>query len=181
VLLAPVPARSTWYHFCKRARFPQGVLGRTSLTAFDDEGDRPPLDAMTTSLTSTRGPKNPERSFGVSVGGALCLLAAVATWRHHSYGAAIAGMVGVPLLALGLTVPRALAWPSALWWRLVHVLGYVNSRILLTVMFSAIIVPLNAFWRLTGKDPLAQRKGSSSGWSPYPPRYRDRRHYSRMY
>jgi hypothetical protein len=136
---------------------------------------------MTTSLMSTRGPKNPERSFGVSVGGAMCTFATVAAWRHHPFGAAIAGIAGAPVLVLGLTLPRLLAWPSALWWRLVHILGYVNSRVLLTVMFSAIIVPLNVFWRLTGNDPLGQRKGSDNGWSPYPQRYRDRRHYSRMY
>jgi hypothetical protein len=136
---------------------------------------------MTTSLTAHRGPKNPERSFGVSVGGAMCAFAAVAAWRHHVYPAAITGITGVPLLTFGLTTPRLLAWPSKWWWRLVHVLGYVNSRILLTVMFSAIIVPLNAFWRLTGKDPLARRKESDNGWTPYPARYRDRRHYSRMY
>ena len=140
-----------------------------------------PDSAMSAGLTSNRGPKNPERSFGVSIGGAMCAFAALSVWRHHPYSAAISGSTGAPLLFFGLTMPRLLAWPSMWWWRLVHVLGYVNSRILLTVLFSAVIVPLNAIWRVIGKDPLARRRQTENGWSPYPARYRDRRHYSRMY
>ena len=39
-----------------------------------------------------------------------------------------------------------------------RVLGYVNARILLTVLFSVLLVPLALVWRLTGKDPLARRQ-----------------------
>ena len=43
------------------------------------------------------------------------------------------------------------------------------------------LVPIGFIWRLTGKDPLARRRRTAPGWSPYPNRYRDRRHYLRMY
>ena len=42
-------------------------------------------------------------------------------------------------------------------------------------------VPVSVIWRLLGKDPLERRRGQSTGWSPYPARYRDPRHYERMY
>jgi hypothetical protein len=117
----------------------------------------------------------------VSVGAVACAIAGVLAWRGSLRNAEIAGAIGVTLIAFGLLLPRALYWPSLVWWRLVHVLGYVNARIILTVLFAALVVPVNALWRLTGKDPLARRRGRWPGWSPYPARYRDRKHYARMY
>mgnify|MGYP003454587181 CR=1 FL=1 len=49
-----------------------------------------------------KGPKNPERSFGVSVGGALCLVAAVLFWRGHPGRAAAVVAVGLALVFFGL-------------------------------------------------------------------------------
>jgi hypothetical protein len=128
-----------------------------------------------------KGPAHPERSFGVSVGAVLALAAVYFWWRASPQAAAIAGGAGLALIGLGLTAPRALYWPSVVWWKLVLVLGYVNARIILTILFALLLVPLSLFWRLTGKDPLGRRRGSAAGWSPYPARYRDPKHYSRMY
>ena len=48
-------------------------------------------------------------------------------------------------------------------------------------MFVVVFVPLGVAWRLFGKDPLARKRRANRGWTPYPVRYRDRQHYSRMY
>ena len=85
------------------------------------------------------------------------------------------------LLFFGLVQPPLLKWPSAAWWRFSRALGYVNARILLTLLFSLVLVPLSLLWRLIGKDPLARRRDKWPGWSPYPARYRDRNHYERMF
>lgn len=130
---------------------------------------------------SRKGPANPERSFGVSVGAVLCVIAAVLWWRHRVTRAEIVGGVGVVLLAGGLIAPRLLKWPSALWWRFSRALGYVNARVLLSVLFFLILTPLGLAWRLFGKDPLTRRRDRWPGWSAYPGRYRDPKHYSRMF
>lgn len=126
-------------------------------------------------------PKNPERSFGVSVGGVLCLIAVVLVWRGKLTRAEWVGGVGAVLLVLGIVRPSLLKWPSAGWWRFAKALGYVNARILLTVLFGLVLTPLGLLWRLTGKDPLTRRRERWSGWSAYPDRYRNRKHYERMY
>jgi len=127
------------------------------------------------------GPKNPERSFGVSVGTVLVLIAALLWWRRRVVRAEVIGGVGAFLLIAGLVYAPLLKYPSAAWWRFARLLGYVNARVLLTVLFAVIFVPLSLVWRLTGRDPLARRRAAWPGWSPYPARYRDPKHYERMY
>ena len=128
-----------------------------------------------------KGPKNPERSFGVSVGIVLLAIAVALVWRGRVGRAEILGAVGGLLLVCGLVYPPILRVPSALWWRFSRALGHVNARVLLTVLFSVVLTPLSVVWRLTGKDPLARRRDRWPGWSTYPARYRDRHHYTRMY
>jgi hypothetical protein len=130
---------------------------------------------------SRKGPKNPERSFGVSVGIALCVIAAILLWRGRTSRAEVVGGTGAVLLFAGLVYPSLLKWPSAAWWRISRALGYVNARVILTILFAIVLVPLSLVWRLTGKDPLARRRDRWHGWSPYPSRYRNPRHYDRMY
>ncbi len=60
-------------------------------------------------------------------------------------------------------------------------LGYVNARVLLTVLFSIVLVPISFVWRLTGRDPLGRSRRQFDGWTPYPARYRDRTHFERMF
>jgi len=130
---------------------------------------------------SHKGPANPERSFGISVGGVLCLLAVILAWRGRVARAELFAGVGVFLLVFGLVYPRLLKWPSALWWRFAMVLGRVMTRVWLTALFAIVLIPVSAFWRLIGKDPMTRRRAQWPGWSPYPARYRDPKHYSRMY
>jgi hypothetical protein len=122
-----------------------------------------------------------ERSFGVSVGAVLCIIALLLLWRGRIGRAEIAGAVGAPLLLCGLAYPPLLAWPSSWWWRLSRALGHVNARVLLTLLYSFVFVPLSVVWRLTGTDPLGRRRDRWPGWSPYPASHRDRAHYARMF
>ena len=128
-----------------------------------------------------KGPKNPERSFGVSVGIVLMLIAAFLAWRGRMNPAMITGGVGALLLLLGLTAPKLLKWPSAAWWKLAMALGYVNARGILTIAFVLVLTPIGLIWRLIGRDPLGRRRDSWPGWVPYPERYSDRSHFTRMY
>ena len=129
----------------------------------------------------SKGPKNPERSFGVSVGGVLIAIALILWWRGRVGRAEILGGIGSVLLAFGALRPQLLKWPSAVWWRFSRVLAYVNARILLTLMFSLLLIPLSLIWRAIGKDPLARRRDKFEGWTRYPARYRDRTHFERMF
>lgn len=128
-----------------------------------------------------RGPVNPERSFGVSVGPVLMAIAAYFVWRGRIGGAGIIGFVGFLLFVLGVVRPTLLKWPSTIWWRISRTLGYVNARVLLTIIFVLLFAPMGLLWRLTGRDPMGRQRSTWPGWSPHPARYRNCAHYSRMY
>jgi len=66
------------------------------------------------------------------------------------------------ILALLLWLP-ALLIPSALqpvyriWMKIGHALGWVNSRIILGILFYAIVLPMGLVMRLLGKDPMGRK------------------------
>jgi hypothetical protein len=124
---------------------------------------------------------NRERSFGLSVGTVLLLIAAVLVWKERMTAAITLGTIGATLVALGATFPRLLKWPSDAWWRMALVLGWINARIILTVAFAVVLTPIGLLWRLIGKDPLARRRSGWPGWTPYPDRYRKADHFTKMY
>jgi saxitoxin biosynthesis operon SxtJ-like protein len=124
---------------------------------------------------------NQERSFGIGVGGVLIAVSLLLLWKSRFYGAGTAAVIGVTLLSLGLTSPALLRLPSRLWWRFAVALGWLNSRIVLTLIFFVVLTPLAIVWRLVGRDELAQRKVTSTSWSRHPKRYADPKHYLKMY
>ena len=130
---------------------------------------------------SAKGPANPERAFGLSVGTVLILIAAFALWRERILIAEILAGVGAALVVLGYLKPAWLYWPSKVWWRMALALGYINTRVILTVAFVVVFVPIGFVWRVIGRDPLSKRRTHWQGWQAYPARYRARDHFTRMY
>jgi hypothetical protein len=111
----------------------------------------------------------------------LCLIALVLAWRGRVGRAEVIGATGVVLLTLGLTRPRLLAPVSRVWWKFALLLGWFNARVLLSLFFFLVLTPVGLVWRLIGKDPLARRRASWKGWTPYPARYRNAQHFTRMF
>jgi hypothetical protein len=111
----------------------------------------------------------------------LVAIAVALVWRGRPGRAEAVGGLGLALLVAGVVYPRILAFPSSWWWRFARALGHVNARILLTILFALVFVPVSMIWRLTGKDPLARRRDRWTGWSPAPASHHDPAHYARMY
>ena len=81
--------------------------------------------------------------------------------------------VGLPALILGLTLPSLLYYPYKSWMALGNVLGWVNSKIILGLVFIIVLQPIAFLMRLTGYDPLrSRRKGEKS--------YREKRQNHKM-
>ena len=62
--------------------------------------------------------------------------------------------VGFIGLIIGLTSPRLLYYPYKFWIKLGVILGWVNSRIILGLLFIIVLLPISVVMRLIGYDPL---------------------------
>ncbi len=105
------------------------------------------------------------RSFGYLVGGALMALALVGLWRRGGAANvtvyALLGSGGA-LAALALAAPAALRPLYRVWMGLALVLGFVMTRVILTLVFFLVITPVGWIMRALGKDPLHRRSDRSA-------------------
>jgi len=61
---------------------------------------------------------------------------------------------GAVLAVLGLALPKILKPLYRVWMTIGHYLGWINTRIILSLMFYLIILPVGAVRRLLGKDSM---------------------------
>ena len=66
--------------------------------------------------------------------------------------------IGVSGLLIGLTAPRLLYYPYTGWMALGKVLGWINSHIILGLVFILVLQPIAYIMRLKGYDPLRSKK-----------------------
>ena len=66
--------------------------------------------------------------------------------------------VGITGLILGLTAPRLLHYPYKCWMALGLSLGWFNSRIILSLVYIIVLLPIAFVMRLIGYDPLRRRR-----------------------
>jgi hypothetical protein len=92
--------------------------------------------------------------------------AAVALWRHHALRAAVFAAAGLAALALAVLVRPAWLVLFRLWMALGEGLGWVMTRVILTVFYFAVLTPIGLLRRLAGKPTLntAWRDGKPSYW-----------------
>ena len=107
------------------------------------------------------------RKTALIVSGVLLLLAA---WNYHRGRlnvVAVLGIAGLALLLTGLFVPALARRFHVAWMKLAGILGYINSRVLLFLLFYLAITPYGLISRLFGRDPLNRRgAGKASYWIP---------------
>ena len=121
-----------------------------------------------------------ERSFGLSVGLVLAAAGLFRLWRGHSTSGAAFAAIGAALVAAALVAPGALRTPNRVWTAFAHALGWINTRVLLTLFFFLVLTPVGVVLRLLGRSPLAPERATTT-WSPSRTQGRDARHYERMF
>lgn len=87
----------------------------------------------------------------------LFLIAGWNVYRGRIPMAALLGGIGGLLAVIGLFVPVAARGFHHFWMGVAGVLGYVNSRIILTVLYYGVFTPYSLIGRMVGRDPLARR------------------------
>jgi hypothetical protein len=71
-------------------------------------------------------------------------------------------VVGGVLLLWGLVAPSTLGPVYRLWTIIGRALGYVNSRILLSIMFFLLVTPIGLVMRIFGRDPMSRARSKEA-------------------
>ena len=96
-----------------------------------------------------------QRSFGLIMAVAICILGMIRWWLH-GYGPlpypffCVAGVFA----ALGLIAPPVLKPVLIVWLKFGEVMNWIMTRIMLTMAFFLMIVPIRYCIKLFSSDPL---------------------------
>jgi hypothetical protein len=109
------------------------------------------------------GPDSKElRNFGLLVGGVFSV---IGLWPMVLRGEPLrlwAVTTGALLIILGSLTPKWLAPIHRGWMWVGHVLGWINTRIILGIVFYGLITPIGILFRLFGKDTMRQTFSDAS-------------------
>ncbi len=64
-------------------------------------------------------------------------------------------------LTVALVYPKGLAPLYRAWMAFGHVLGWINTRVILGLVFFVVVTPIGLIMRLLGKDPLRLCRSAS--------------------
>ena len=94
------------------------------------------------------------RQFGLMVGAVFLLIGLWPfVWRQEPVR--LWAVVPGSLLAVtGLVVPTVLKQVYQGWMWVGHITGWVNTRIILGVLFYGVVTPMGLVMKLTGRDPM---------------------------
>lgn len=96
------------------------------------------------------------REFGLVVGGVLSALGLFLWWR--SKGNFYCFLVpGILLVIAGIFIPAILKPFQKIWMTLAVLMGWVMTRLLLSILFYFTLTPIGFILRLTKNDLLDQR------------------------
>lgn len=130
-------------------------------------------------MTSSRAQ---ERKSALTVGIVLLALALWSAYRGRETAIWTFASLGVALIAAGLLIPPAARAFHILWMRLAHALGWINSRILLALLFYLLITPIGLIQRLSGRDALRRRSPvSASYWIPRPSPKQSKEQFEKLF
>ena len=68
--------------------------------------------------------------------------------------------IGFPLFISGILRPRLLLYPYKGWMKIGLALGWINSHIVLGLVFIMVLQPISLIMKLFGYDPLKKKKNN---------------------
>ena len=66
--------------------------------------------------------------------------------------------ISIPSIIFAITKPGLLLHPYKAWMKLGYILGWLNSRIILGLVFLIVLQPIALIMRIFGHDPLKTKK-----------------------
>ena len=111
-------------------------------------------------------PAQQGRKFGLTVGLAFLVIAAISAWRGHVLPPRIFGGIGGALVLGGLVLPAALLRVERAWMGFAHALSKVTTPIFMGLVYFLVFTPFGLVRRLLGKNGLVHQPVADSYWIP---------------
>jgi multisubunit Na+/H+ antiporter MnhG subunit len=126
--------------------------------------------------------KNQLREFGLTMGIILVILGAIALWRGKPVYLYLLVAAGI-FIGFGLGFPKPLKPIHKIWMSFSIIIGFFVSRLILSVLFYAVLTPIGLIMRIFGKDILDQRidKNKHSYWQEVKDGIKSRESYENQY
>ena len=94
------------------------------------------------------------KQFGLIVGGVFSVIGWWPVVFRSESPRLWATVLGSVLIVLGTIVPQSLKQVHQGWMKIGHVLGSINTKIILGIIYFLLITPMGIVMRLMGKDPM---------------------------
>ena len=108
---------------------------------------------MLEEIKNIKSKKNDFRNFGLIIGALLIAIVMLLFWKEkQSYD--ILMIVGVVLCVTSLILPVIFKPFYIAWMTFAVILGWIMTRVILSLVFYGIITPIGLFSRLIGKEFL---------------------------
>ena len=121
------------------------------------------------------------RSFGLMFGSIIAVLfGLLLPWLFDNPMARTPLLAGAVFILLALLLPATLRPVFVVWMKFGAVMGWINTRLILALVFYLIFFPVGLMMRLRGKDPL-RLKFSEDGSYRVAKSARDKNHLERPY
>ena len=126
--------------------------------------------------------KNQLRKFGITVGVVFGLLGALLCWRgkgYYYYFLILCGAFVIP----GVIVPMILRPVEKLWMGVAKCMGWVMTRVILSILFYLVLTPTGLIAKLFRKDFLDLKfdRDAESYWIPKEPARTGKERYENQF
>lgn len=104
---------------------------------------------MIEEIKNIKSEKSDVRKFGITIGLFLIILAGYLFWRGRD-AFEVTLVSGIALCVLGFAIPVVLKPIYWIWMILAIILGWIMTRVILSLLFFIVITPIGLFSRLSG-------------------------------
>jgi len=120
---------------------------------------------MLEEIKNIKSEKSDLRKFGITIGVILFIIAGFLFWKEKESFQILLNF-GVTFCILGIAIPFILKPIYWVWMIFATIIGWIMTRVILSLMFYAIITPIGFILRLFGKQfiELNWNKTDSTYW-----------------
>ncbi len=143
---------------------------------------------MSKKTTTANDQKNSLRTFGFIMAGMILLIFGLLfPWLFGDGATSFTNLPKWPFIVAILFVlpavfyPQLLAPVNRIWLKVGHILGWINSRIILGIMFFLILLPIGLLLKLFGKDSMDRKLNKHLASYRKLSKYRDKQHLERPF